>query len=341
MVATGKADSQGAGERGLRFGVTAAGLVFTHQPAVPEDLGHTISLLRELRGPSLFVVRLNRLYWSGGQATLDRIVAETERFAAEGLAVSLQLRYGGPGEHLPEGGPQAFAAWTRQVVRVASNDALVGVEVTNEPNLTIAPDNSDGAFAEVKDALIAGVLAASEEADRRPGPRIPVGFNWFHHTGPDEEGSFWSYLGEHGGERLGAALDWVGLNIYPGTYDFTAVPPGEEGAEVERALELLRGRYLPIVSVPPETPIRVTEFGWPDGEGRTQEEQSRTLHAMVSVLERGRDLYNVTDAYWFNLRDSDSSRAKNESHYGLVTSDYVEKPSFAEFRSIVRAAASV
>jgi hypothetical protein len=317
----------------LRFGVTAAGLVFTHEPAVAEDASRTLDLLRELQGESRLVVRLNRLYWSGGHATIAALQSDCSLYAEEGFDVSLQLRYGGPHDHLPAGGPDAFAAWVRRVVRaVAQNDRVIGVEITNEPNLEVAPDNSDGAFERVGEALVAAAIAASEEARAHPGSRAEVGFNWFHHTGREAEEAFWSRLNDLGGDGFAFSLDWMGLNVYPGTYDFSDIEPGQEGAELERALSDLRERYLPMIGVPLTTPIRVTELGWPNGPGRSEQEQTDKLTAMIAAIQGARERCNVTHAYWFNLRDSDSSRPKNESHYGLVTSDYTKKAAFEVFK---------
>jgi hypothetical protein len=333
-------DSPGPGA--LRLGVTAAGLVFTHEPAVAEDGPRTLDLLRELRGRGRLVVRLNRLYWSGGDATIDALRAGSSRYGNEGFDVSLQLRYGGPHDHLPEGGPDAFAAWVRRVVQsIAQEDRVIAVEITNEPNLEIAPDNSDGAFERVSEALVAATIAASEEARTHPVTRAGIGFNWFHHTGRAAENAFWRQLHDLGGERFASSLDWVGLNVYPGTYDFSDIEPGGEGAEIARALASLRNEYLPMIGVPGTTPIRVTELGWPNGPGRTQQELTDKLTAMIAAIEGAREPCNVTDAYWFNLRDSDSSRPKNESHYGLVTSDYTKKTAFEVFKELVHSGAAI
>jgi hypothetical protein len=327
--------------RCFRFGVTAAGLVFTHEPAVVEHAPRTLDLLRELQGPSRLVVRLNRLYWSGGEATIEALRAESYRYAREGFDISLQLRYGGPNDHLPEGGPDGFAAWTRRVVRtVAQNNRVIGLEITNEPNLEIAPDNSDGAFERVGEALVAATIAAYEEA-RHTDTRAEIGFNWFHDTGQDAEEAFWERLGALGGGPFASSLDWVGLNVYPGTYDFSDIKPGQEGAEMERALMSLRNGRLPMIGVPATTPIRVTEFGWPNGAGRTEQQQADNLATMIAAAQRVREQCNVTDLYWFNLRDSDSSRPKNESHYGLTRSDYAKKAAFEVFKEFVHSEASI
>jgi hypothetical protein len=320
----------------LRFGVTAAGLVFTHEPAVAEDVSRTLDLLRELRGPGRLVVRLNRLYWSGGEATIAALTSDCSRYTEEGFDISLQLRYGGPHDHLPQGGPEAFAAWTRRVVRsIAQSDRRIGVEITNEPNLEIAPDNSDGAFERVSEALVTATIAASQEARAHTGAGAEIGFNWFHHTGSDAEKAFWDGLRDLGGERFASSLDWVGLNVYPGTYDFSDIEPGQEGAEMERALANMRDRYLPTIGVPSSVPIRVTEFGWPNGPGRSEQEQADKVAAMITAIQAARERWNVSDAYWFNLRDSDSSRPKKESHYGLVASDYSKKAAFEVFKALV------
>ena len=101
---------------------------------------------------------------------------------------------------------------------------VIGLQVTNEVNFyPIAPDASDSAFARARDALIQGVEAAHRTARRRGYSQLRIGFNWAYRTGPANEASFWDYLRDKGGRRFARAVDWVGLDAYPGTV-FPPVP---------------------------------------------------------------------------------------------------------------------
>ena len=86
----------------LRFGIApqlagSAGAV--QQPAVPLDENATLAALGRLRPPGRdLVVRLNRMFWSDGDEGLARFAALTDRYAAAGYKVALQVRY-----HPPDG----------------------------------------------------------------------------------------------------------------------------------------------------------------------------------------------------------------------------------------------
>lgn len=233
-------------------------------------------------------------------------------------------------------GPEEFAAWVRDVVRtVGRSKALVGVEVTNEANLNGAPDNSDGSYAGVAEAVVLGVKAALAERDRLGYRHVGVGFDWFDGMSPVVDDAFWTALREAGGD-FGAKLDWIGMNSYPGTYDTPRAPLGTEGEAVVASLRRLRNCYAPRIGIPATTPIRVTENGWPAGASRPAEVQAQVLERMVRAVHDHRAELNVRDYYWFTLRDTDSSLTDNESHYGLLADDYTPKPAFTTYRSLVR-----
>jgi hypothetical protein len=49
---------------------------------------------------------------------------------------------------------------------------------------------------------------------------------------------------------------------------------------------------------------------------------------MIRAAHDFRGTYNVTDYRWFNLRDGDTNDPPVGQHYGLMRSDYTEKPAF-------------
>ncbi len=132
------------------------------------------------------------------------------------------------------------------------------------------------------------------------------------------------------------AVDWVGLDAYPGT----VFPPielhGGYRDGIVAAISQLRECFMPIAGLGPGVPIHVEENGWPTGPGRSEASQEVALRAMVGAVHRFRGTYNVTDYRWFDLRDHNTSSSNFQQHYGLLRDDYTEKPAFAAYRELVR-----
>ena len=136
--------------------------------------------------------------------------------------------------------------FVREVVdSFGSNPRVIAVQVTNEVNLTFSPDSSDGAYRGARDALVQGVIAAKEEARRRRFGQLTVGFNWAYRGAPSDDEAFWNFLRDHGDTRFHRALDWVGLDAYPGTFFPPVEPPGDERDGIVNALSSLRECWMP------------------------------------------------------------------------------------------------
>src|SRR5215213_4796495 len=174
----------------LRFGITPG--VQTGQlgagaipPRLPEDPARTLAALGRLKpGDGPFVLRLHRFFWSDGEEGVRRFLALKDRYTSQGYLVELQLRYH-PNEQ-QEGDIAAWAAHVRDVVRrFGADPRVVAIQVTNEVNLTFSPDSSDGSFANAKDALIEGVIAAQDEKHRQGYNQLQIGFNWAYRSTPD------------------------------------------------------------------------------------------------------------------------------------------------------------
>jgi hypothetical protein len=328
----------------LRFGLTPAGDAGALGPRVepvPDDPPRTLAALGRLRAPkSPLVLRLNRFFWSDGEAGIQRFLTLVDRYTSHGFPVELQLRYHPAAGH--EGDVAGFVAWVRDVVdRFGPNPGVVGLQVTNEVNFTISPDSSDGAYAGARDALIQGVIAAKDEARRRGFDQVTVGFNWFFRTDPSNEDSFWNYLRDHGGDAFRAAVDWVGLDVYPGTVFPPVESPGGERDGMVAAMSSLRRCWMPRVGLPDSVPIHVEENGWPTGPGRSEDHQVEALRLMVGAVDDFRGTYNVTDYRWFDLRDHNTSSSNFQHHYGLLRDDYSPKPAFDVYRELIRRRARV
>jgi hypothetical protein len=322
----------------LRLGNTRAGVAGALGPAVPVVRGkfrHTLAALSKLRPRHApFVVRLNRLFWSDGEKGIRRFLRRAERYTRNGYLVELQVRYHPTPEQ--EGDVDGFVDFVREVVRrFGRNPRVVAAQITNEVNFTISPDSSDGAYAGARDALIEGVIAAHDEARDRGYDQLEIGFNWFYRTDPQSEASFWDYLGEQGGRDLRRAVDWVGLDAYPGTIFPPVEPPGGARDGMVAAMSQLRECFMPRAGLEDDVPIHVEENGWPTGPGRSEDRQRDELETMVEAVHDFRGTYNVTDYRWFDLRDHNTSSANFQHHYGLLRDDYEEKPAFDAFRRLV------
>ena len=151
---------------------------------------------------------------------------------------------------------------------------------------------------------------------------------------PDSEASFWRSLRDLGGPPFVAALDWVGLDAYPGTLFPPVDTPGDEGDALVNAMSALRC-YLRVPGVPASVPIHVEENGFPTGPARSEERQVIAMESMIGTLDEFRGTFNVTDYRWFNLRDGDSTSPNFQQQYGIMTDLYAEKPAFARYRSLV------
>jgi hypothetical protein len=322
----------------LRFGITplvqAGQIGGTPAPAIPEQPERThsaLSLLRPANAP--FVVRLNRFFWSDGEAGVRRYLDLADRFTSRGYLVELQLRY-----HPSQQQEGDIGAWTRHVRdvvrRFGANPGVIAIQVTNEVNITFSADSSDGAYNGARDALVQGVIAAKDEARARGYSQLKIGFNWAYRLDPASEQSFWQGVRDKGGRAFVDSLDWFAVDAYPGTI----FPPAESDLDGYRdgmlnAMSALRC-YAQVPGIPLSLPMKIEENGWPTYPPRSFAEQADILEAMVRAASDFRGTYNVTDYRWFNLRDGDSSAPQQFQHLGLMTSDYTPKPAFERYRRL-------
>jgi hypothetical protein len=289
--------------------------------------------------------------YTGGFSTADAaVLSQVSFFTAHGYLVDLALTYRSQND---VGG---FVAFVHRIVdTIAPNQRVIDLQVTNEVNFSISPSTSDGAYGGAKDALIQGVIAAAEQARLDHAAHVRVGFNWFYRTDPVSEQLFWSYLGEHGGKRFDSAVNWVGLDAYPGTFFPPVFLPGGllttltgapipltntlttflDTAGMINAFSSLRDCFMPEAGLGPNVAIHVSENGWPTGPLRSEADQATNLAAFVKAAIDYAGVYHVTQYNWFDLRDSDSTGLDFEQHYGLLQDDYVPKPAFGFYRSLI------
>ena len=322
----------------VRFGVDpgiAGSAGGVQLPTVPDDPARDLAAVRKLRPAGrVLVVRLNRLFWSDGQAGIDRFKRMTARYTRAGFEVELQVRYH-PGA--TEAGN--IAAWVRYVRHVVdsfgANPRVVAMTITNEVNVTISPNTSDGYYPRAEDALIDGIEAAHREAIRRHYRQLRFGFTYAYRFAPDQDAAFFAYLRSHGGRAFTRALGFVGLDFYPGTiYPPVMAPSASYRAAFSQAAGVVRDCLAPMAGIGRGVPIWVTENGVPS-DSTADAQQARALNDLVRAVHDYSGTFDITDYRWFNLRDSNSSSPATFATDGLLRSDYTRKPSFAAYRSLI------
>jgi hypothetical protein len=321
---------------GIYPGGEAGALLASGAARIPDRPSVDLRALGLLRGRHALVVHLYMSYTGRFSAEDAAVLRQLAFFTRHGYLADLALTYRSQND------VKGFVAFVRRVVdKLADNKRAIDLQVTNEVNFSASPNTSDGAYGGAKDALIEGVIAASARARRDRAAHLRIGFNWFYRTDPVSEQQFWSYLGDHGGKRFDAAVNWVGLDVYPGTYFPPASPPGanmtplNDTAAMINAFSTLRDCFMPEAGLGPQVPIHVSENGWPTGPGRSASDQVTHLEAMVNATIEYAGDYNVTQYNWFDLRDSDSTGVDFEQHFGLLQDDYTPKPAFAAYRALI------
>jgi hypothetical protein len=308
-------------------------------PSTPDDPARDLAGVRALaaRGHQL-VVRLNRLFWSDGQAGIDMFKRLVAAYSAAGFAVELQVRYHpGSGQ---AGDIPGWLAFVRHVVDTfGPNRRVVSMTITNEVNINFSSNTSDGSYAGAEDALIQGIEAAHQEAGRRHYTQLRFGFTYAYRF--PQDGSFFAYLAAHGGPAFQRALGFVGLDVYPGTVFPPAAAPTEDyRGDLAQAAGVLRDCFLPQAQIGRRVPIWITEDGVSSGT-LSEAEQATVLRQLVQAVHDYSGTFNLTDYRWFNLRDSTASTQPayrlglTFSSFGLLRDDYSPKPAFAAYHQVI------
>jgi hypothetical protein len=325
----------------LVFGIYPGGAAGTVGPAGqsrPEVPEARTQALRQLRGAGArpFVLHLYESYTqpSDAAAVPPWLATQIDDYTADGFRIELVLAYRPAG---PSGDVPGFTGFVRARVRqLAPNRRVTHVQVTNEANVAGAPNAADGAYPRVRDALVHGVIAAKDEARRAGRPDLQIGFNWAYQRGPAEP-AFFTSLRTAGGRAFADAVDWVGVDAYPGTWG-PALAAGHPASAVRTAtfdaLRTLRRTLLPAAGLSGAR-LHVSESGYPTGPGRSEAMQQTVLRAAVEAVAAARARYRVTDYRWFDLRDAATADPSFESHYGLTRDDYSPKPAFFAFRDLI------
>jgi hypothetical protein len=323
----------------IRFGITPqlAGTAGGSQGEVaPEDPEQVVDALHRLQPPKRpLVIRLNRLFESDGQAGIDHFVELADRYRREGFAVESQIRYHPAPEQ--EGDMAAWEGFVRQATAaLVANPAVVALTITNEVNLPISANTSDGAYDGALDAIVRGIVAAQDVLDQTGRVDVALGFSYAYRYFPDQDVAFWRGIGERATPEFYAALDYVGVQLYPGLFWPPAFGPGETaGSATLDALTLVRACYMPLAGLGSEVPIWITENGYATNLNRRLERQVADLESTVEDTYAYSGTLNVTDYRYFNLRDNDSDGGDLFDAVGLLFDDYAEKPAFSTYRDLI------
>jgi hypothetical protein len=306
-------------------------------PSVAEDVKKRDAALRRLAGKRFFAVRLNRLFMGDGNAGIRRLERLARHFARMGLEVELQVRY-----HPALGDDGNIAKWLRFVRRVVREFGpmrrVTGLQITNEVNIAFSPNTSDGAYRRSVEALVQGVVAAKRESLRRGYDHQKVGFNFAWRFVEDADAGFWEALGRRGGRRLRRHTDWVGIDIYPGSWTpgvFFPAPIVDFGDAFLEGIAQTRECYMPRAGLGSRVPLRIEETGYGTGPGRSEADQATATDEFASAAHRYRGTYNISDLRFFGLRDNNSTGPSFQQHFGLLRDDYSEKPAFDVLRRAI------
>ena len=309
--------------------------------ALPEDPAQQLAGLSALSAGRPFVLRLNRIFWPEPAGQLAKLDSDVVRYGAAGYLLELQLRYH-PSSGESATSPDDFAAWAAALAHHYDADPdVVSIQVTNEANFSLSADSSDGGYTYVKNALIKGIEAVHGQlvADGAAA-RVKVGFNWFYRSDPNTEKTFWTYLRDHGGPSFLGALDWVGLDAYPGTVFLPVEATGGYYTGMINALSTLHDCLMAYAGI--SKPIYIEETGFftegPDPSPKGPAVQLEALRELTGAATDYAGLYGVTDFRWFDLRDADSGSPNPQQHYGLLNSDYSRKPAFCAYSQVVTGA---
>jgi hypothetical protein len=322
----------------LRFGITplAAGSAgATQAQPKPENPRAAEAELGRLRpGRRQLVLHLNRMLMSDGEAGVRRYAGLVDDYAKAGFDTELQVRYHPAAGQ--EGDMAAWAGYVRTAARILGKRPTVkALTITNEVNFPISPNTSDGSYPGALQAIVTGVSAARKQLDRIGRPDVELGFSFAWRWLPDADAEFWQELGSLATRAFRRALDYVGLQIYPGLVFPPDSTPASAGDDTVEALTLLRGCYMPLGGFGPNVDLWVTENGYATNLGRNEPGQDLALRSTLDGVYRYSGTLGVTDYRWFNLRDNDSVGTDLFAAVGLLRDDYSEKPAFETYESYI------
>lgn len=333
------ADDAPRGGPALRLGIgpRLAGYVGTGQAdgTAPENTRKRDAALLRLKGRRRLAVRLNRLFLADGDAGIAAFRRMAAHYGRLGLDVELQVRYHPTAAR--DGDLAHWLAFVDRVVRaLGPNRHVTALQITNEVNIAFSPNTSDGAYRDAVAALTRGVVAAKARARAGGYRQLRIGFNYAYRFGAENDARFWDAVAAAGGPAFRRAVDWVGVDIYPGTYWPALGDVVDTGDALLEGIAQVRECYMPRAGLGARVPLRIEETGWStDPPLRTEAAQAAALRGIVTTADAYRGTYGITDLRWFNLRDNTAAPGPVGAHLGLLRADYTPKPAFNVFRRLI------
>jgi hypothetical protein len=262
--------------------------------------------------------------YQGRGRGLPTTPGDLARYAHSGRRVDHVLCYA-----TPDGDLDDWVAFVRRSLH-EHGPLLDALQIAEEPNNPDFGAGGNGSFPRVREAIVAGVVAAKEEATRL-GLDVRIGFNACPSFDPADP--FWPAMGALGGRAFHDALDYVGLDFFPDV--FRPIPFEKIAAAVDGLLTGFRAASLAAAGIAPTVPIRVTENGWPTGPGRDDDRQAAVLETVVRAIHAARERVNLTHYEHFCLRDGWSTNPSMLTQFGLVRDDGTRKPAFETYRRLI------
>jgi hypothetical protein len=272
------------------------------------------------------------MFMADGREGIQRYARIVDRYARAGFRTELQVRYHPPDDL--EGDMEAWREYVRTAVRVLGRrPSVTALSITNEANFSVSPNTSDGSYEGVRKAVVQGMVAADRERKRIGRRDIELGFSFAWRWIPSSDRAFWEEIGAMATPEFRKALDYVGLQVYPGLVWPPAPLPGRSaGDEILEALTLLRHCYMPKAGLGPDVDLWVSENGYPTNLGRTEASQRTDLAATLDSVYEYSGTLGISDYRYFNLRDNRSGGTDLFDAVGVLTDGYDRKPAFGTLR---------
>lgn len=294
----------------------------------PDDPASVQEALDELQGSSTrpFLVRCYAKFSDATGPEHPEIVAPLrgEQYAISGRMLDLVLMY-----HSNSGDVAGYTHFVRNAV--ARFGAITRtLQIAEEPNVTGNP-MLDGYYPDIQRAIVAGVPAARDEARRLGISHLKIGTNTTPLFGPSA--GFYTELAHLGGRPLIDALDYIGLDMFPGVFR-----PISEGSTIRTATAALLRYHREKLLMPAglgHLPLHITEHGWPTGLDCTPQQQAAAIKDVVETVRELEQPLNIGAYELFSLRDADSGNPDSFHQFGIMTDTYLPKPAYDVLQRLI------
>ncbi len=282
---------------------------------------------------------------------LRSLTNEISVYSKRNLKLEIVLRY-----MSQSGNVMGYTNFVRDFVDILSKfKAVRSLQITNEANSPLNAQASDGAFPNANQALVSAVQAAHAEIARIHS-KIQLGFNAAYE--PIALLGDWykslnqlSLADSSGRESLASQINWVGIDLYPGTY-FPPLASANNRTAFEssatktviNALNQLRTQAMPQGEFSKKIQIEITEIGYATSVRWSHTSTDQNL-ALEGFLKAACDVHvqdNLSTFEFFDLQDAKQPSAYLSPtalhlpwRFGLVTYDNARKPAFTTYHNLI------